>query len=205
MHDIRAIREDFAAFKSALSRRSLSEEQRAQIDAILSWDERFRAATTAKQEAEAARNAASKQIGQAKAQKDDARAGALMAEVAMLKAKIEEASAEEAKAQKERDDILASLPNIPALDVPEGVDEHANIESRRWYKGQGGDPPPVELSADHVTLGEALGMMDFEAAARMSGSRFVALKSGLARMERALASFMLDLHTGTNGYTEVSP
>ncbi|MES1202067.1 MAG: serine--tRNA ligase [Pseudomonadota bacterium] len=205
MHDIRAIREDFAAFKSALGRRSLNDEQRAQIDAILKLDERFRAATTAKQEAEAARNAASKQIGQAKAQKDEARASALMAEVATLKTKIEEASAEEAKAQKERDDILASLPNIPAIGVPEGADEHDNIEERRWWKTLGSGPPNVELSADHVTLGEALGMMDFEAAARMSGSRFVALKAGLARMERALASFMLDLHTGTNGYTEVNP
>ncbi|HVY86692.1 MAG TPA: serine--tRNA ligase [Caulobacterales bacterium] len=205
MHDIKAIREDFAAFKSALGRRSLNEDQRAQIESILTLDERFRAATTAKQEAEAARNAASKQIGQAKAQKDEARASALMAEVAALKTKIEEASAEEAKAQKERDDILASLPNIPAIDVPAGADENDNIEERRWWKKPGADPPPVELSADHVTLGEALGMMDFEAAARMSGARFVALKAGLARMERALASFMLDLHTGTNGYTEVSP
>ncbi|HVV32094.1 MAG TPA: serine--tRNA ligase, partial [Vitreimonas sp.] len=135
----------------------------------------------------------------------EARASALMAEVAALKTKIEEASAEEAKAQKERDDILASLPNIPAIDVPAGADENDNIEERRWWKKPGADPPPVELSADHVTLGEALGMMDFEAAARMSGARFVALKAGLARMERALASFMLDLHTGTNGYTEVSP
>src|SRR5215831_19040897 len=130
MHDIRAIRDDFAAFKSAIGRRNLSAEQRAQVDAILDLDTRLRASTTAKQEAEAARNAASKQIGQAKAQKDEARAQALMAEVAALKTKIETSGADETELQKQRDDILASLPNIPAIDVPEGEDEHGNIEQR---------------------------------------------------------------------------
>ncbi|MES1198490.1 MAG: serine--tRNA ligase [Pseudomonadota bacterium] len=205
MHDIKAIRDDFPAFKTGISRRSLSAEQTAQVDAILDLDARYRAATTAKQEAEAARNSASKQIGQAKAQKDEAKAQALMAEVAALKDKIEQASKDEADAQKQRDDILAGLPNIPEAAVPDGADEHGNVEQRRWYKSAGASAPPVELSADHVTLGEGLGLMDFEAAARMSGARFVALKGGLARMERALAAFMLDIHTGEKGYTEISP
>jgi seryl-tRNA synthetase len=129
----------------------------------------------------------------------------LITQVAALKARIDETSIEEARWHKERDDLLASLPNLPAPDVPDGADEHANIEVRRWFRRDGGDPPNVELSADHVALGEALGMMDFEAATRMSGSRFVALKGQLARLERALAAFMMDLHTETFGYTEVSP
>jgi seryl-tRNA synthetase len=201
MHDIRAIRENPALYDAAWARRGLS----AQTPAILEFDAKLRAATTAKQEAEAARNAASKQIGQAKAQKDEAKAQALMAEVAALKEKIESAGAEEATLQKQRDDLLASLPNLPAADVPDGADENANIEVRRWYIQSNAGPPAVDLSADHVTLGEALGMMDFEAAARMSGSRFVALKGKLARLERALAAFMLDLQTETHGYQEVSP
>ncbi len=201
MHDIRAIRENPALYDAAWARRGLS----AQTPAILEFDAKLRAATTAKQEAEAARNAASKQIGQAKAQKDEAKAQALMAEVAALKEKIESASAEEATLQKQRDDLLASLPNLPAADVADGEDENDNIEVRRWYIQSNAGPPAVDLSADHVTLGEALGMMDFEAAARMSGSRFVALKGKLARLERALAAFMLDLQTETHGYLEVSP
>ena len=88
---------------------------------------------------------------------------------------------------------------------PDGADEESNIEVRRWYKSDGGEPPALDLTADHVTLGEALGMMDFEAAARLSGARFVTLKGPLARLERALAGFMLDLHTRAFGYTEVAP
>ncbi len=201
MHDIRAIRENAAIYDAAWARKGLS----AQTPAIIEADAKLRAAATAKQEAEAARNAASKQIGQAKAQKDEARAQALMAEVAAAKATIEQAGADEAKWQKVRDDLLASLPNLPALDVPDGADEHGNVEVRRWYKRDGGHPPNVELNADHVTLGENLGLMDFEAAARLSGARFVALKGALARLERALAAFMLDMHTREFGYTEVSP
>jgi seryl-tRNA synthetase len=201
MHDIKAIREHPALYDAAWARKGLG----AQTPAILDADTKLRAAQTAKQEAEAARNAASKEIGKAKAAKDDARASALMAQVAAFKAKIEESGAEEAHWQKTRDDLLAGLPNLPAPDVPDGADEAGNIEVRRWYIQSGAGPPALDLTADHVTLGEALGMMDFEAAARMSGARFVALKGPLARMERALAAFMLDLHTGTNGYTEVSP
>jgi seryl-tRNA synthetase len=201
MHDIKAIRDDPNLYDAGWARRGLS----LQSAAILHADAKLRSVQTAKQEAEAARNSASKEVGKAKAAKDNARAAALMVEVAAAKETIESAGVEEAEWQKQRDDLLASLPNVPAPDVPDGADEHANVEVRRWYKKDGGDPPALDLTADHVTLGEALGMMDFEAAARMSGARFVALRGQLARLERALAAFMLDLHTGTNDYTEVSP
>jgi seryl-tRNA synthetase len=201
MHDIRAIRDNPELYDAAWARRGLAPQAKRIVD----FDAKMRMQASAKQEAEAQRNAASKAIGQAKAQKNDSEAERLITQVAALKARIDETSVEEARWQKERDDLLASLPNLPAPDVPDGADEDANIEVRRWYKRDGGDPPNVELSADHVALGEALGMMDFEAAARMSGARFVALKGQLARLERALAAFMIDLHTGAYGYTEVSP
>ncbi|MFZ2030447.1 MAG: serine--tRNA ligase [Vitreimonas sp.] len=201
MHDIRAIRDNPDLYDAAWARRGLD----PQAKRILDYDAKLRSASTAKQDAEAQRNAASKAIGAAKARKDEAEADRLIQQVAAAKQRIDEVSGLEASLQKLRDDLLASLPNLPAADVPDGADEHANIEVRRWYKREDGDPPNVELSADHVALGEALGMMDFEAAARMSGARFVALKGQLARLERALAAFMVDLHTGTYGYTEVSP
>lgn len=201
MHDIRALRENPDLYDAAWARKGLPPHAKKIVD----LDAKQRAASTAKQEAEAQRNAASKAIGAAKAKKDEAEASRLIEQVAALKQRIEETSIDEAKWQKERDDLLASLPNLPAHDVPDGVDEHGNVEVRRWYKADGAGPPNVELSADHVSLGEALGQMDFEAAARMSGSRFVALKGQLARLERALAAFMLDMHTTEYGYTEVSP
>jgi seryl-tRNA synthetase len=131
-----------------------------------------------------------------------------MAEVARLKSTIETASAREGQEAKELHDILAALPNLPMADVPDGADEHSNKEVRRW-----GEPREIAEAKDHVAIGEALGLMDFEAAARMSGSRFVVLKGALARMERALAAFMLDLHTAKinpawpqlGGYTEIAP
>ena len=205
MHDIRFIREDFAAFRKALTRRPLSGEQLAEIDGILELDARVRALTTSKQECEAARNAASKEIGKAKASKDESRAAELMAEVAALTLKLDETAASEADLLKRRDGILSALPNLPAADVPDGPDEGANLEVRRWHLKDGGEPPALDLTADHVTLGENLGLMDFEAAARLSGARFVVTKGALARMERALAAFMLDLHTGEFGYTEINP
>ncbi|WP_395647950.1 serine--tRNA ligase [Terricaulis sp.] len=201
MHDIRALRENAALFDAGWARRGLEPQSKRIIDA----DSKLRAAATAKQDAEAQRNAASKAIGAAKAKKDEAEADRLITQVAALKQRIEETSAEEAKWQKARDEMLSSLPNLPAPDVPDGVDEHGNVEVRRWYKRDGGDPPNVELTADHVALGEALGLMDFEAAARLSGARFVVLKGALARMERALGAFMLDLHTSEYGYTETNP
>jgi seryl-tRNA synthetase len=201
MHDIRAIRANPALYDAAWSRRGLM----PQVAAILEADAKLRGAATAKQEAEAARNAASKAIGQAKASKNDAEADRLIEQVAALKTRIENDGVEEAKWQQQRDDLLASLPNLPAPDVPDGADEAANVEVRRWYIQSGANPPALDLTADHVTLGEALGMMDFEAATRLSGARFVALKGQLARLERALAAFMLDLHTREFGYTEVNP
>jgi seryl-tRNA synthetase len=201
MHDIRAIRENPALYDAAWARRGLP----PQAGGIIDLDVKLRAASTAKQEAEAARNAASKAIGQAKAQKNDAEAQRLMSQVAALKGRIDQAGAEEARWQKERDELLAALPNLPAPEVPDGGDENDNVEVRRWYMKPGGEPPALDLTADHVTLGEALGMMDFEAAARLSGARFVVLKGALARMERALAAFMLDLQTSEFGYTEVAP
>ncbi len=200
MHDIKAIRDDFAAFEKAWARRNPSDAVKAAIARILPLDEALRAAKTTKQEAEAGRNAASKAIGAAKAKKDESGAAQLMEEVARLKAVIEAAGAEEARDETALHDILASLPNLPAADVPNGADEHGNVEVRRW-----GEPKRFANPQDHVALGEALGMMDFEAAARMSGARFVVLKKDLARLERALAAFMLDLQTGEHGYQEISP
>jgi seryl-tRNA synthetase len=205
MHDLRFIRDHFDAFAAAIGRRPLSEEQRGQIARLRDLDVASRAAQTRRQEAEAGRNAASKAIGAAKAKKDEAEAQRLMAEVARLKEVMEAAGAEEERAAGELRGILESLPNLPDVSVPDGADEDGNVEQRRWYKAAGGEPPGVDLSADHVTLGEALGFMDFESAAKMSGARFVALKGPLARLERALAAFMLDLQTTEHGYTEVSP
>ncbi len=201
MHDIRAIRENPDLYDAAWARRGLPPMAKKIID----LDAKLRTASTAKQEAEAQRNAASKAIGAAKAKKDEAEASRLMEQVAALKQRIEETGADEAKWQKERDDLLASIPNLPAPDAPEGADEHGNVEVRRWYLKDGGEPPALDLTADHVTLGEALGMMDFEAAARMSGARFVVLRNQLARLERALAALMLDVQTLEHGYAEVSP
>jgi seryl-tRNA synthetase len=201
MHDIRAIRENPAIYDAAWARRGLA----PQAQSIVSLDAKLRAASTAKQEAEAQRNAASKAIGAAKAQKNEAEAAKLMEQVAALKQRIEDSGAEEAKLQRAREELLAGLPNLPAPEVPDGADENGNIEVRRWYMQADAGPPALDLTADHVTLGEALGLMDFEAAARLSGARFVALKGALARLERALAAFMVDLHTGEFGYTEVSP
>ncbi|MBL8550217.1 MAG: serine--tRNA ligase [Hyphomonadaceae bacterium] len=204
MHDIKAIREDFEGWKAALLRRPLGEEPQSEIARIRDLDEKLRAAKTAKQEAEAVRNASSKAIGAAKAKKDEAEAARLMAEVAKAKETIDKAGADEADLEKQLHDILAALPNIPAEDVPVGADEEANKQVREW---KGAKLPAQALNApkDHVALGEALGMMDFEAATRMSGSRFVVLKAGLARLERALAAFMVDLHTTEYGYTEIAP
>ena len=201
MHDIRAIRENPDLYDAAWARRGLPPMAKKIID----LDAKLRTASTARQDAESQRNAASKAIGAAKAKKDEAEASRLMEQVAALKTRIEETGLDEAKWQKERDDLLASIPILPAHDAPDGADEHGNVEVRRWYLKDGAEPPALDLTADHVTLGEALGMMDFEAAARLSGARFVVLRGQLARLERALAAFMLDIQTGEHGFTEVSP
>ena len=196
MHDIRAIRENPAAFDAGWSARGLS----AQTPAILALDGQMRAATTALQAAQSRRNDASKLIGQAKAKKDEAGAAALMAEVEALKAEMTTQGEIEARVGAELRDLLAKLPNIPDPEVPPGEDEAGNKEVRRH-----GDPVRLNQARDHVDLGAALGGMDFEAAARMSGSRFVVLKGQLARLERALGQWMLDVQTGENGYTEIAP
>jgi seryl-tRNA synthetase len=196
MLDIRWIRENPEALDRALTNRGAGPESAK----LIGFDEARRAAVTKLQEMQTRRNAASKEIGQAKAQKDEARAQALMAEVAALKDAMKAAENEERAAEKALDDALAIIPNVPLDDVPVGPDEHANVEVRKW-----GDPRRVNWAKEHFELGEALGQMDFETAAKLSGSRFVVLKKGLARMARALGQFMLDLHTTEHGYTEVQP
>ena len=160
------------------------------------------------QEAQARRNAASKEIGKAKGAKDEAKAAALMAEVAALKETMAKGEDEQRAADKALHDALSVIPNIPREDVPEGKDEHGNVEQRKV-----GAPPKlvgVNKPLQHFEIGERLGLMDFETAAKLSGARFVVLKGALARMERALGAFMLDMHTapeknGIGGYTEVAP
>ncbi|MFN7178055.1 serine--tRNA ligase [Hyphomonas sp.] len=204
MFDIRAIRDNPEPFIRAWNRRKagLGDESVAKI---LELDAKWRAATSAKQEAESARNANSKLIGQAKAKKDETEAARLMSLVADAKTTIETAGEEEEKARKALDDVLMGLPNLPLDEVPEGTDEHGNIEKGRW-----GEPKRINDPKDHADLGEALkgqggfSLMDFEAAARMSGARFVALHGQMARLERALANFMLDIQTTEHGYQETS-
>ncbi len=206
MHDIRAIRDDRDGFIAGLTRRGLASAS-SEADRLIAQDAELRALQTRLQQAQARRNEASKLIGQAKAKKDEAGAQALMAEVAGLKTEIAEGEARERdlKAALEKD--LASLPNIPAPDVPDGADEHANVEvAARAFKPAVRRPvDAMNKPKEHFDLGEALGMMDFERAAKVSGSRFVYLTKSLARLERALGSFMLDLHTDHFGYTEVNP
>ena len=205
MFDIRAIRENPDQFIRAWNRRKEGLGS-SSVAKILELDKAWREATTAKQDAESARNANSKLIGQAKAKKDEAEAERLMALVAEAKTTIEQASADEDAARKALDDLLMGLPNLPLEEVPEGADEHDNREIHKW-----GTPKGINAPKDHADLGEALkgqggfSLMDFEAAARMSGARFVALRGKLTRLERALANFMLDLQTTEHGYEEVSP
>jgi len=196
MHDIKAIREDPARYDRAWGSKGLS----PQTPALLEIDARLRAAQTALQEAQGRRNETSKLIGMAKAKKDEAEAQRLMAEVETLKGVITEQGEAERIAGEALRDLLSALPNLPAADVPLGEDEHGNIEVRRW-----GEPFAITAPKDHVDLGEASGLMDFEAAARMSGARFVVLKGQLARLERAVGQFMLDIQTLEHGYTEISP
>src|SRR3954466_6125227 len=203
MHDIRWIRENAAEFDKALNRRPLDDESRKQFSSanLLGIDEKRRAAILKSEQAQARRNAASKEIGAAKAKKDEATAQKLMAEVNELKTTLPALEQEAKAAEEELNKVLATIPNIPLAEVPEGADEHGNVEHHQHGAKRNYAFTPKE----HFELGEALGMMDFETAAKLSGSRFVVLKSGLARMERALGQFMLEVHTGENGYTEVNP
>ncbi|MYZ47368.1 serine--tRNA ligase [Propylenella binzhouense] len=196
MLDIKWIRENPDELDRALASRGAA----AAAAELIALDETRRSVIQRLQDAQSRRNAASKEIGQAKAQKDEARAARLMAEVASLKETIRSGEEEERAAEKALQDRLAGLPNMPLPDVPVGPDESANVELRRW--GDRREPP---FAREHFELGERLGLMDFEAAARLAGSRFVVLKGALARMERALGQFMLDLHTREHGYLEVQP
>ena len=199
MHDIKAIRDNPEAFDAGLRRRGL--EPCAQSLIVL--DEKRRAAILALETARERRNAASKQIGMAMARKDSVAADDYRAEVAGLKATMPELEAAERDAQAALETELAAIPNLPLDDTPEGKDENDNVELRRW-----GAPPGFPdgfKPKEHFETGEALGLMDFDVAAKLSGARFVVLKGALARLERALEQFMLDLHTTEHGYTEVAP
>ena len=208
MHDIKAIRDDEAGWVAALSRRPAFATEAATVAAdLLAKDKALRDLLTDLQGKQARRNEASKLIGKAKAQKDEAEAQRLMAEVAGLKDAIQKGEEEERKLQGDLRDALASLPNLPLAEVPEGEDENQNVpvEARAFKNPNKLPAEALNQPKEHFELGEALGMMDFERAAKVSGARFVYLTKSLARMERALASFMLDLHTDTFGYTEVVP
>ena len=195
MHDIRFIRDHPDAFDAGLIQRGLNPH----AERLLELDARRRKATTRLQELETERNAKSKEIGKAKAKGDEARFNDLRAEVDRLKSEMEEASEAARTAEEVLNQHLAALPNLPAEDVPQGADETENEEVRGW-----GEPRAFDFEIrDHVAVGERLGL-DFERAAAMSGSRFAVLSGPLARLERALAAFMLDLQTGEHGYREMS-
>jgi seryl-tRNA synthetase len=197
MHDIKAIRDNPAAFDAGLKRRGLAPMSAS----LLAIDEKRRAAILASEQAQARRNAASKEIGDAKKAKDDARAAKLMAEVAELKTTMPELELTTKSADEELANELAAIPNLPLDEVPDGTDEHGNVQRHVFgKKREYGFAPKL-----HDDLGGALGYMDFEAAAKLSGARFVVLKKGLARLERAIGQFMLDLHTNEHGYTEINP
>ncbi len=194
MHDIRFIRENPEAFDLALKRRSLP----PMSSVILEMDSNRRAAQTDMQELQARRNETSKQIGDIKRKGGDAEA--LMQDVADMKERLAKLEDLDKLYARRLTEVLSAIPNMPFEDVPDGTDEHDNKEVRRF-----GAPKALEKAKEHFELGEALGMMDFERAAKLSGSRFTLLTGGLARLERALGNFMLDLHTQEFGYTEVSP
>jgi seryl-tRNA synthetase len=201
MHDIKAIRDDAAGFVRGLSRRGIADAQSV-ADNLLKTDRELRDLLVRLQNSQARRNEASKLIGQAKAKKDEAGAAALMAEVAGLKETIHQGEAQQRELDEAVKNALAVIPNIPADDVPDGADESANVPvTARSF----GKPPGINNPKQHFEIGEALGQMDFERAAKVSGARFVYLKNDLAKLERALGAFMLDTHTEKFGYTEMSP
>ncbi len=209
MFDIKWIRDNPEAFDAGLKKRGISPGGDVKFASdLIALDEGRRAVITNLQEKQARRNAVSKEIGKAKAARDEAKAAALMAEVAALKDELAKGEAEERDTDKALADALSVIPNLAADEVPVGKDERDNKEVRRV-----GTPPKLGWTnkpKEHYEIGEALGLMDFETAAKLSGSRFVVLKGQLARLERALAQFMLDLHTapekgGLGGYTEIVP
>jgi seryl-tRNA synthetase len=198
MHDIRFIRENPETLDRGLARRGLEPQSKR----LIALDEKRRTAIQAAETAQARRNAASKEIGEAKKAKDEERAKGLLAEVAALKDSIPAMEAAEKKATEELNAALADIPNLPLDEVPGGEDSNDNVEHHRF----GAKRDYAFTPKQHFELGEALGQMDFETAAKVSGARFVVLKKGLARLERALGQFMLDVHTSEpHNYTEVSP
>jgi seryl-tRNA synthetase len=198
--DIKWIRDNQDAFIKGLTDRGF-DDPKGTLNRILSLDEERRATIQKLQEAQARRNAASKEVGQAKANKDEASAKRLMDEVASLKETIGTGENDERRLEADFRKLLSEIPNTPAADVPVGPDAGANVELRKV-----GTPKKFPFQPkQHFELGEALGLMDFETAAKLSGARFVVLQGALARLERALSQFMLDLHTSEHGYTEINP
>ena len=199
MHDIKAIRENPELYVAGWSSRGV-EDAAAIVEQALGLDRDLRAAQTAGQDALSKRNAASKLIGAAMAKKDMAEAERLKAEVEGLKAEIAASEEVERKAGAALRKLLSEQKNLADDSVPDGADEDGNVETGRW-----GEPRTTGPAKDHADLGEAMGLLDFEAAARMSGARFAVLKGGLARLERAVGQFMLDMQTAEHGYLEVNP
>ena len=196
MHDIKFIRDNPDAFDAGLARRGLD----PRAEEILALDKTARMFTVSLEEMQARRNSASKNIGRAKAQGDNEEFDRLRRDVETIKSQMPIAEQERDKHLAALTSILETVPNLPAAETPEGLSEDDNVEIRRW-----GHPETDDNAKEHYVLGEALGQMDFETAAKMSGSRFVLLKGALARLERALGNFMVDVQTGEFGYTEVSP
>src|SRR5262250_1557601 len=197
MHDIKRIRENPQAFDRGLARRGLP----AEAERLIAIDERRRAAITKAEAALARRNAASREIGAAKKSNEEDVAQKLLAEVARLKDEIPKLEAESKAASAALDKALAEIPNLPLDEVPDGRDETGNVEHHHFGAKRNYGYEPKQ----HFDLGEGLGQMDFETAAKLSGARFVVLKKGIARLERALGQFMLDLHATEHGYSEVAP
>lgn len=197
MHDIKLIRDNPEAFDKGVGRRGVA----PQSAMLIELDRKRRAAQTEFDELQGRRNALSKEIGIAKGKKDEARATELMAEVASLKERLSLLEVEQKAHEEALTDALSRIPNLPAEDVPEGLDEKANVELRR-----SGVPKSYSFKPkEHFDLGEGLGYMDFAAGVKLAGARFTVVKSQLARLERALGQFMLDLHTTEFGYTEMQP
>lgn len=199
MHDIRAIRENPDAYVAGWSARGVDDASGV-VAKLIELDRDLRAAQTEGQEALAGRNAASKAIGAAMGKGDTAEAERLKTEVETFKGVIAGAGERETKIGAELRDLLAGLKNLAAADVPDGEDEAGNVEVKAW-----GEPRRTGPAKDHADLGEAMGLLDFEAAAKMSGARFAVIKGGLARLERAIGQFMLDMQTDQHGYQEVNP
>ncbi|ASW06472.1 serine--tRNA ligase [Rhizobium sp. 11515TR] len=196
MLDIRWIRENAEAFDAALAKRGAEPLSQS----LIALDEKRRSVIQSVQDMQSRRNAASKEIGAAMAQKNSELAEKLKAEVADIKVSLPAAEEEERTLTAELNDALSRIPNIPLEDVPVGKDEHDNVVKHVW----GAKPTWNHEPKEHFDIGEELGYMDFERAAKLSGSRFTVLTAQLARLERALGQFMLDLHTSEHGYTEVS-